>query len=637
MVNPASGVRGGLGPRTPEATTARLSADTDARPWIGVVAGIWTAQFVALLLLPQRSPFRFVADCVGWVSLGVLCAILSGRRARREPGAATGWWLVSAAGWMIASVSTVDAVLWIVYGRLPLSPIVIAFMDNATWCLLLGGLLAWTGRAGSASATVRAALDATLLAASFFLIAWWIQGAELAAIPEVSFGRVVRSAIPFALTCAGLGIVAFLSARSSDRLRGPLTWFGIGYLLFLAGALGYASASMRGVFYPGHPLDAVSQLPLFAFAIAPMSQYPLPPPIAADDAGNARGDTLTNLPAIVALVIAAAMTMTGVPLDTLSRVVCVDVVALLLARQILAIRDVRLLSRTLEDRVRERTKALAESQMALARAQRIEAIGRLAGGIAHDFNNYLSAISGHAELLKDEFDPGHPAHESTEAIRESARSGGELARRLLSFAKPAANAPRRITAQEALARASQFTRGLARGRVQVEIVAPDVDSAVFMDPVMLDQVLTNLLTNAIDATTGAGTVRLAAERVSIGSRPGDKGLAAGQYLKFSVIDAGTGMDEATLAMIFDPFFTTKGGDRGTGLGLPTAYSIVTQVGGTISVQSKQGEGSRFEVFLREAVDVEVPLDVVPGDACPADSSLPSDRTLRDAAPGPRAR
>jgi signal transduction histidine kinase len=572
----------------------------NASRWIVGVGAGWLVQFVILLWLPPHGTARFVVDCLGWIAIGLLGAVLARQRARRELEAATGWGLVSAGLLLMVIVSAGDAVLVVIYGRLPLPPAIIAIMDDSTWVVLLAGLLSWTGRGYKSGATTRAALDATLFGASVFLLAWWVHLAELTSLSEVSLFRAIRSALPFALSSIGLGVVAFLAARSTERLKGPLGWFGVAYLMLLAGGLAYAWATMRGFFYLGHPLDALLQLPLFAVAMAPASRHRLPPAIEADDPGNTLGDVLTNLPAAIALVVAAVQSLAGARLDMLSRAVCISIVALLLVRQVLALLDVRRLSRTLEDRVAERTRELAASQMALARAQRMEAIGRLAGGVAHDFNNVLSAISGHAELLCDELDSQHPAQESTAAIREAAHSGSELAKRLLSFARPVALSPRPVTASEAVARAGQLTRGLARGRVDVQLRVSAADSTVFIDPVLLDQVLTNLTSNAVDAMPDGGTVTLEAEAVVLTSPTGVLAVSPGRYVRFSVTDTGSGMDEVTQSHIFEPFFTTKSGDRGTGLGLPTAYSIVNQAGGSISVHSRSGVGTRFEVLLREA-------------------------------------
>jgi signal transduction histidine kinase len=226
----------------------------------------------------------------------------------------------------------------------------------------------------------------------------------------------------------------------------------------------------------------------------------------------------------------------------------------------------------------------------------------MAGGIAHDFNNVLSAIAGHLELLRPAIRPGEGSDESASAIEDATRSGSELARRLLTFSKPSGAAPRLVSSRDALLRAAQLARGLSRGTVRVEIAVAKDDAVVKMDPVLLDQVLANLASNAVDATPPGGTVTLEFSSVNINNpthaltQP-----PVGRYVQFAVSDTGAGMDESTAARIFEPFFTTKAiGRSGTGLGLSTAYYIVTQAGGSISVQSRPGTGTRFEVYLPEA-------------------------------------
>jgi two-component system cell cycle sensor histidine kinase/response regulator CckA len=181
-----------------------------------------------------------------------------------------------------------------------------------------------------------------------------------------------------------------------------------------------------------------------------------------------------------------------------------------------------------------------------------------------------------------------------------------MARRLLTFAKPQAAAPRAVRAAEAVARARQMARGIARGRVEVvERVAADA-GAVHIDPVMLEQVLTNLAINAIDAMPEGGVLTFEASAAQLPAPRDGVGPAAGPYVRFAVSDTGAGMEEPTMARIFEPFFTTKASTRGTGLGLSTSYSIVSQAGGRITVSSVVGVGTRFEVLLPEVGATEVP-------------------------------
>ena len=567
--------------------------------WLPLAVGVWVAQFAVLLALPPRSTLGFIVDCLGWITVGVVLLVQAERRARREPDAAGGWRLMALAGFATAATSILDVVLRLVYGRLPLPPWLTAAMDDSSWLLMVAGLMAWTRRIERRGAALRAGLDAFLFATSFFLLAWWARDAWMAVSPDASASRLIRAALPLGLAATGLGVVAYLGAKSAERLKGPLGWLGLGYLGLLVGALGYAWATIRGIFYTGHPLDAFFQLPLAAFAAAPSSRHPVPAQIEGDDYGSGLGDFLTVAPAVTALTVAAVRYLARVPADAVSNVGEAALVAVLIAREVIAVRDVRNLSRTLESRVADRTRRLEESQRALIQAQRMEAVARLAGGVAHDFNNVLTVIAGHSELLKGGLDEVHQA-QSIAAVQQAARSGTELARRLLSFARPMPACPRHVRASEALARASQCARGLSRGRVAIEATCAQPDATVVIDPVQLDQVLTNLAANAIDAMGGNGILRLHADTLRLSRSTEGVAQPPGNYVRFTVADTGLGMDPSTLARVFEPFFTTKAEDHGTGLGLSTAYAIVTQAGGTIRVESRPGEGTRFDVLLPEA-------------------------------------
>ena len=122
--------------------------------------------------------------------------------------------------------SLLDAALVLRFGHLPLPPALIAVLDTSTWVLFVAGLLAWTGQRDRA--TIRAGLDGTLLAAALFLLAWWAGGSAVTAESNATLLRTIRSILPFALTCTSLGAIAYLGARSADRLKGPLglstTW-----------------------------------------------------------------------------------------------------------------------------------------------------------------------------------------------------------------------------------------------------------------------------------------------------------------------------------------------------------------------------------------------------------------------------
>jgi signal transduction histidine kinase/CheY-like chemotaxis protein len=253
---------------------------------------------------------------------------------------------------------------------------------------------------------------------------------------------------------------------------------------------------------------------------------------------------------------------------------------------------------------------LAARAQALAQAQRLEAVGRLAGGVAHDINNMLAVILGEAELLKAELPPDHPGHQAAVEIERAGARSRDITRQLLAFSRKQVASPRPVALGAHLAAARSTLDRLVgpERRLAVE-VAQDAWPAR-IDPAQLDQVLMNLLVNARDATPAGGLIRIevgnasldeAACRAHAGALPGD-------YVRLRVVDEGVGMDAATLAQVFEPFFTTKGAHQGTGLGLATVYGIAAQSGGFVTARSAPGQGATFEVHLPRSMEpaVEAP-------------------------------
>jgi len=256
-------------------------------------------------------------------------------------------------------------------------------------------------------------------------------------------------------------------------------------------------------------------------------------------------------------------------------------------------------------------KALAEAsvrrerlqlQQDLARAQKLEAIGRLAGGVAHDFNNVLTAILGSAELLMMDTPPGEHAREEVEIIRDAAVRAQDLIRQLLAFSA-------RQVLQPVVLDLNDLIRDLGRmlRRLIGEDLTLDTDlagdlGAVRADPGQVEQVLVNLAVNARDAMPDGGRLAIRTENVDV-TDGGD--LPAGPYALIEVTDTGTGMDAPTLARVFEPFFTTKERGKGTGLGLASVYGIVRQSGGHIAVTSTPGVGTSFRIHLPR---VDAPVD-----------------------------
>ena len=250
----------------------------------------------------------------------------------------------------------------------------------------------------------------------------------------------------------------------------------------------------------------------------------------------------------------------------------------------------------------------------LLQSQKMEAVGRLAGGIAHDFNNLLTAIAGYTALLLDEV-PEDDAHRSDLIeIEEAATRGAALVDQLLSFSRRKMLMPSTLDLNEVV----ESTRGLLSRVIgaDVELVtrlAPNLDR-VRADLTQVEQVLLNLAVNARDAMPAGGLLEIDTANVLLHSRNVNAALAANTapHVMLTVRDSGVGMDRATQAQVFEPFFTTKEVGQGTGLGLSTAYGIVTQAGGHITVESRPGAGTTFRVYLptdARAADVEAPAVV----------------------------
>ena len=240
-----------------------------------------------------------------------------------------------------------------------------------------------------------------------------------------------------------------------------------------------------------------------------------------------------------------------------------------------------------------------ELEHQLHHAQKLEAIGQLAGGVAHDFNNILSVIKGYADLLRSELSAGHRHLADVDEILLATDRAASLTRSLLTFSRRQILQPKPIDVGGVVRRAQRLLRALVREDIDLRFELPTEPISVMADPVQIEQVLMNLVTNARDAMPGGGRITVAVSDVELDPEQArGAGLdAAGYYAQLSVADTGIGMDRGTQGRIFEPFFTTKEVGKGTGLGLAIAYGVVKQHKGTISVASEPGQGATFTFLL----------------------------------------
>ncbi len=243
----------------------------------------------------------------------------------------------------------------------------------------------------------------------------------------------------------------------------------------------------------------------------------------------------------------------------------------------------------------------------LRQAQKMEAVGQLTGGIAHDFNNLLTVILANADMIAKAL----PA-EATELrsdvgdLQAAARRGAAMVRKLLAFSRREELHIRAVELPRLIADLSGVLRRLVPEDIRLETSAPEGTRSVLVDPGTVEQILLNLVTNARDAMPAGGTLKISiADAVIDEVHLSSHGWGEpGAYVRLSVGDTGTGMDEETLAHVFEPFFTTKPPGIGTGLGLAMVYGLVKQQRGFIDIRSRPGQGTTVDIYLPEAVRPE---------------------------------
>lgn len=246
-------------------------------------------------------------------------------------------------------------------------------------------------------------------------------------------------------------------------------------------------------------------------------------------------------------------------------------------------------------------RAASEARIAvleqLRHADRLSTVGKLASGIAHELGTPLNVVSGRARMIAGGELTALETRECAEIVVEQAQRMTRIIRQLLDFAR------RRTahTSPEDLRHVARQTVALLapiaekRG-VTLELVDEPSDLTAEIDVGQLQQALTNLIVNGMQAMPKGGKIAVRTEKVQA-TPPADHSGAAGDWLRITVLDEGEGMTEETMAHIFEPFFTTKPVGEGTGLGLSVSYGIVKEHGGWITTTSSPGQGSAFSIYL----------------------------------------
>jgi signal transduction histidine kinase/ActR/RegA family two-component response regulator len=255
------------------------------------------------------------------------------------------------------------------------------------------------------------------------------------------------------------------------------------------------------------------------------------------------------------------------------------------------------LAADLEKRVEERTAEREAAMAQLHEAQKLETLGQLTGGVAHDFNNLLTPITGALDILQKKY--GNDDERSARLLSNALQAADRakiLLQRLLGFARRQALRTQPVDIGALLSGMRDLVSSSVGPTVDVQLrIDLDLPSAL-VDPNQLELAILNLTVNARDAMPQGGPLTILAEEVAIGPQSSPK-LKPGLYIKLSVIDAGRGMDSATLARAVEPFYSTKEFGRGTGLGLSMVHGLAAQMGGGFALTSALGEGTRVDLYL----------------------------------------
>ncbi len=246
-----------------------------------------------------------------------------------------------------------------------------------------------------------------------------------------------------------------------------------------------------------------------------------------------------------------------------------------------------------------------ELEKQIRHSQKMEAIGQLASGIAHDFNNQLASIIGYADMLYKRLDDPSLKSKAGKIIRSSERSA-DLIKNLMAFSRKGKYLTVPINVNKIINEVTSLIARTIDRKIKIKRVLNSNSANISGDPSQIENALLNLALNARDAMPDGGKIVFATEDIDMedvpmGTEERQKAIK-GRYLKISVIDSGTGMDEEVKKHLYEPFFTTRPQGKGTGMGLASVYGAVQNHNGVICVTSELGKGTEFSLFFPLVVE-----------------------------------
>jgi signal transduction histidine kinase len=268
-------------------------------------------------------------------------------------------------------------------------------------------------------------------------------------------------------------------------------------------------------------------------------------------------------------------------------------------------KEIAKVNENLQKEINERElaeQAKDNMKQALLQSQKMQAIGTLAGGIAHDFNNILYSMIGYVEMARDDVEPGSLIYDNLSKVISVGERGQELVSRLLSFSRQQQHDFKPISIREVINSTLILLKPTLPASIAIEqCYNIEGEDLVLGGHTELQQVLVNIVSNAVDAIDDQGKITLSLYRIEADDTFRERfvKLRKSSYLVLEITDTGAGMPQHVLTRIFEPFFTTKEVGKGTGLGLATALGIVHDHNGEMIVESKEGQGTKIFVYLPE--------------------------------------
>ena len=259
---------------------------------------------------------------------------------------------------------------------------------------------------------------------------------------------------------------------------------------------------------------------------------------------------------------------------------------------------------------RDMTERIALEQE-LRQSQKLDAIGHLTGGVAHDFNNILTAITGSIEILADAVAHSPQLAAIARLIDDAAWRGADLIKQLLAFARKQPLQPQSTDVNQLVLDTAKLLRPTLGESVEIKMTLEEDAWPAMIDPSQLSTALINLALNARDAMPGGGKLILETSNVMLDASFATihaEEVRPGPYVMIAVTDTGVGIPADIRDRVFEPFFTTKEVGQGTGLGLSMVYGFVKQSGGHIKIDSEEGHGTTFKLYLPRSSESVVPIE-----------------------------